>query len=35
MTDDPFNLQRFVEAQGGGVYEQALAEINAGEKRSH
>jgi uncharacterized protein (DUF1810 family) len=30
-----FNLQRFVEAQGGGVYEQALAEIRAGEKRSH
>ena len=30
-----FNLQRFVEAQSGGVYEQALAEIRAGEKRSH
>ena len=36
MTDaDPFNLQRFVDAQSGGVYEQALAEIRAGEKRSH
>lgn len=34
-SDDPFNLQRFVDAQGGGVYEQALAEIRAGEKRSH
>ena len=32
---DPFNLQRFVDAQAGGVYEQALAEIRAGEKRSH
>jgi uncharacterized protein (DUF1810 family) len=30
-----FNLQRFVEAQAGGIYEQALAEIRAGEKRSH
>lgn len=33
--DDPFNLQRFVDAQGGGVYEQALGEIRAGEKSSH
>ena len=32
---DPFNLQRFVEAQGGGVYEQALAELRAGRKQSH
>jgi uncharacterized protein (DUF1810 family) len=32
---DPFNLQRFVAAQSGGVYEQALAELEAGEKRSH
>jgi uncharacterized protein (DUF1810 family) len=32
---DPFNLQRFVDAQGGGVYEQALSEIRAGEKRGH
>jgi uncharacterized protein (DUF1810 family) len=30
-----FNLQRFVEAQGGGVYERALAELRAGQKRSH
>ena len=35
MSDDPFNLQRFVDAQAGGVYEQALREIRAGEKRSH
>ena len=35
MADDPFNLQRFVEAQAGGVYQQALAEIRAGEKQSH
>jgi uncharacterized protein (DUF1810 family) len=35
MADDPFNLQRFVDAQAGGVYEQALGEIRAGEKRSH
>jgi uncharacterized protein (DUF1810 family) len=33
--DDPFNLQRFVDAQGGGVYEQALAELQAGKKSSH
>ena len=32
---DPFRLERFVEAQAGGVYEQALAELRAGEKRSH
>lgn len=32
---DPFNLQRFVDAQVGGVYEQALGEIRTGEKRSH
>lgn len=30
-----FNLQRFVDAQSGGVYEQALAEIRAGDKSSH
>jgi uncharacterized protein (DUF1810 family) len=30
-----FNLQRFVDAQAGGVYEQALEEIKAGQKRSH
>lgn len=33
--DDPFDLQRFVDAQSGGVYEQALAELLAGTKRSH
>ena len=33
--DDPFNLQRFVDAQAGGIYELALAELRAGEKRSH
>ena len=35
MTADPFNLQRFVNAQSGGVYEQALAELRAGLKLSH
>jgi uncharacterized protein (DUF1810 family) len=38
MTDhpaDPFNLERFVEAQAGGTYEQALGELEAGRKRSH
>ena len=33
--DDPFNLQRFVDAQSGGVYEQALAELSQGQKRNH
>ena len=32
---DPFNLKRFVDAQANGAYESALAEIRAGEKRSH
>ena len=35
MTDDPFHLQRFVDAQTGGVYERALAELREGAKRSH
>ena len=35
MTGDPFNLQRFVDAQAGGIFEQALAELEAGLKRSH
>jgi uncharacterized protein (DUF1810 family) len=35
MAGDPFNLQRFVDAQANGVYEQALSELRAGEKRSH
>lgn len=34
-TPDPYNLQRFVSAQSGGVYEQALAELRAGRKTSH
>jgi uncharacterized protein (DUF1810 family) len=33
--DDPFDLQRFVDAQAGGAYEAALAELRAGEKRGH
>lgn len=34
--DDPFDLQRFVEAQdAGGTYAHALAELRAGEKRTH
>lgn len=32
--NDPFNLERFVEAQAA-AYQQALAEIRAGHKRSH
>jgi uncharacterized protein (DUF1810 family) len=31
---DPYNLARFVEAQSG-TYETALAELRAGQKRSH
>lgn len=34
MTDDPFDLARFVNAQAGS-YAQALAEIRRGTKRSH
>ena len=30
-----FDIERFVRAQDGGTYEQALAEIRAGCKRSH
>lgn len=34
--DDPYRLQRFVDAQDqGGIYERALAELRAGRKRSH
>jgi len=33
-AEDPFDLNRFVKAQAG-VYEQALAELKRGEKRSH
>jgi len=32
---DPFDLARFVDAQGGGTYERALAELLAGRKQSH
>src|SRR5437764_10712569 len=32
--DDPFNLQRFVDAQAG-IYAQALGELRAGCKQSH
>lgn len=32
--DDPFNLQRFVDAQAP-VYEQVLAELRAGRKTAH
>jgi len=33
--DDPFHIDRFVEAQAGGIYETALAELRTGQKRSH
>ena len=33
-ASDPFNLERFIEAQSG-VYEVALAELRAGSKQSH
>lgn len=35
MAGDPFNLDRFVAAQAEGVFEQALAELRDGRKRSH
>ena len=35
MNGDPFNLDRFITAQAGGDYEQALAELTAGRKTSH
>ena len=34
VVDDPFNLARFVDAQDG-LFEDALAEIRRGQKRSH
>ncbi len=34
IADDPFNLERFVNAQEG-VYERALAELKHGRKRTH
>lgn len=33
-TDDPYGLNRFVQAQTGD-YEQAISEIRSGQKRSH
>jgi uncharacterized protein (DUF1810 family) len=35
MSEDPFDLERFVTAQSGGVFEQALEELRAGRKTSH
>ena len=35
MTGDPYDLDRFVRAQSGGVYEQALDELSTGYKTSH
>lgn len=32
---DPFQLDRFVAAQAGGLFEQALAELEAGRKQTH
>ena len=32
---DPFDLERFVRAQDGGVYDAALRELRAGAKRGH
>ena len=32
---DPFDLARFVDAQDGGTYDRALAELRAGRKTSH
>lgn len=34
MTADPFDLQRFVDAQNR-IYDSAVAELRAGHKRSH
>jgi uncharacterized protein (DUF1810 family) len=35
MADDPFHLDRFITAQAGGIFDQALAELRAGRKQSH
>ncbi|CAN5880545.1 DUF1810 domain-containing protein [soil metagenome] len=32
---DPFELQRFLDAQDGGVYERAVRELRGGRKQSH
>jgi uncharacterized protein (DUF1810 family) len=34
-VSEPSGLERFVRAQDGGVYEQALRELRAGAKRGH
>ena len=34
-NDDAFDLKRFIDAQAAGVFETALAELEAGRKRSH
>jgi uncharacterized protein (DUF1810 family) len=34
-VSDPFDLERFVRAQDGGVYDGALRELRAGAKRGH
>ena len=36
MVDDPYDLQRFVDAQdAGGSYQRAVAELRGGRKQSH
>lgn len=36
MTDDPYRLERFTQAQdSGGTYQHAVAELRAGRKASH
>jgi len=36
MPDDPYRLQRFIDAQdAGGTYDRALAELRVGRKRTH
>ncbi|QGG40532.1 DUF1810 domain-containing protein [Aeromicrobium yanjiei] len=34
-ADDPFDLQRFVDAQDNGTYERAVAELRDGHKTTH
>jgi uncharacterized protein (DUF1810 family) len=34
-VSDPYDLERFVEAQGGGTYDRAVAELRGGRKTSH
>ena len=34
QRDDPFDLERFMQAQAG-TYAQALAELHSGRKRTH